>query len=462
MSNKRIYIQYFLMRIFRIFVIFIILLFILSLFLFTFVDRSHVADSEAYQKTMQGLNEFNPVVQKSNSDTTEIGWAKINITPSQPVELAGYGARKQKVYKVVHDSIFMRAFVFKNGMQKHAIISADLLIFPPEVINALKGKMPEGFSLSNTYFSATHSHSSIGHWQPGFVGDLFAGSYDPNIVDDLAEQVVSVIKMADQKTEKANISYQKLNHKKFIRNRLVKEKGIVDPWLRVINIEQVNGKKAILFSYAAHATCLSYSYAELSGDYPAQVIQNLEESGSVDFVAYMAGAVASMSPEAPGLGGFEKVAYIAESIQHTILANQPDSGKYTTNSISFNDFHFDPGKAQFKVTEDLRVRDWVFNQLFGKNEMEITSMKIGKLLLVGVPCDFSGELVAPLEKIAKQKGMELIITSFNGGYAGYVTKDEWYDLNKYETRTMNWYGHETGKYFTDAIEKIILGYAKNY
>ena len=57
--------------------------------------------------------------------------------------------------------------------------------------------------------------------------------------------------------------------------------------------------------------------------------------------------------------------------------------------------------------------------------------------------------------------MDLVITSFNGGYAGYVTKDEWYDLNKYETRTMNWYGHEIGKYMSESITKIINGYAGN-
>jgi len=93
--------------------------------------------------------------------------------------------------------------------------------------------------------------------------------------------------------------------------------------------------------------------------------------------------------------------------------------------------------------------------------MEITSMRMGNLLFIGVPCDFSGELVAPLEKYANDRGIELIITSFNGGYAGYVTKDEWYDFNKYETRTMNWYGHEIGKYMSVAITKIIDGYAQS-
>ena len=48
-----------------------------------------------------------------------------------------------------------------------------------------------------------------------------------------------------------------------------------------------------------------------------------------------------------------------------------------------------------------------------------------------------------------------MITSFNGGYMGYVTKDEWYDEDLYETRTMNWYGPYNGAYFEELIEGII-------
>jgi neutral ceramidase len=57
--------------------------------------------------------------------------------------------------------------------------------------------------------------------------------------------------------------------------------------------------------------------------------------------------------------------------------------------------------------------------------------------------------------MARAQGQNLIVTSFNGGYVGYITKDEWYDLNKYETRTMNWFGPYNGAYFSEIIGSIV-------
>ena len=87
--------------------------------------------------------------------------------------------------------------------------------------------------------------------------------------------------------------------------------------------------------------------------------------------------------------------------------------------------------------------------------MYIKVLRIGDILLVGTPCDFSGELVEALDSQAREKGLSLMITSFNGGYMGYVTKDQWYDENLYETRTMNWYGPYNGAYFSELISGII-------
>ncbi len=460
MNNKGYLVRYFFIRVFRVIIIFFSLIFLLLLCLITYIDRSDVTETSAYQETMKALNNFKIEDKETSNDTLKVGWGKVNFTPDSPVELAGYGARKQKTYEVVHDSVFVRAFVFEQGEELHAMVSADLLIFPPEVIKVLESKLPQGISLSNTYFSATHTHSSIGHWQTGFVGELFAGGFDPNMVDHIANKVVQALEIAVKNTEKAVIGYQKVEKRKLIKNRLT-SKGVVDPWLRIINIDKITGEKAVIFSYAAHATCLSYSFSKLSGDYPGQVVNDLEKENQVDFAAYMAGAVASMSTDANGLRGFKRVDYVAKELKNTIINQLPTIKQEPLNQVIFNDFPFDAGKPQFKVTEDLKVRGWVFNQLFGRNEMEITSMKLGNILFIGVPCDFSGELVAPLEELAAEKGLDLVITSFNGGYAGYVTKDEWYDLNKYETRTMNWYGAEIGQYLTEVIEKIILGYATN-
>jgi hypothetical protein len=57
-------------------------------------------------------------------------------------------------------------------------------------------------------------------------------------------------------------------------------------------------------------------------------------------------------------------------------------------------------------------------------------IKIGKIVFAGTPSDFSGELIPEIEYVAEPNGINVIPTSFNGGYVGYITKDKWYDLHE--------------------------------
>ena len=62
-------------------------------------------------------------------------------------------------------------------------------------------------------------------------------------------------------------------------------------------------------------------------------------------------------------------------------------------------------------------------------------------------------------KIARDdvpKKLKLIVTSFNGGYMGYVTDCRRYKLNTYETRTMGWFGDNNGDYLTEITNQLVL------
>ena len=131
MTNTKYYIRYFFIRIFRLIAIFLGIILIISLFLFSTVDRPVISSTDDYQKTMAQLDSFQVSQSGNTGDTVKVGWGKSSITPDKPSAMAGYGARKEAVYQSIHDSIFVRAFVFEGP--------ADLLIFPPKVIEKLAG-----------------------------------------------------------------------------------------------------------------------------------------------------------------------------------------------------------------------------------------------------------------------------------------------------------------------------------
>jgi hypothetical protein len=80
--------------------------------------------------------------------------------------------------------------------------------------------------------------------------------------------------------------------------------------------------------------------------------------------------------------------------------------------------------------------------------------------MLGTPCDFSGELNPRFDSLAADLDVKVLITSFNGGYIGYVTPDDYYDIDHYETQLMNWYGPGNAEYMAKCMERLLIATAK--
>ena len=118
------------------------------------------------------------------------------------------------------------------------------------------------------YFSATHSHSSLGGWGPGFIGEQFAGKENKNIEKWLIIQIAKAVSEAISDLQPASVGSGKFNAGKYTRNRLVGETGTKNDDFSFICIEQHGNRKAIIGSFSAHATTLGDENMEISADYP--------------------------------------------------------------------------------------------------------------------------------------------------------------------------------------------------
>ena len=430
-----------------------ILLVITFMSLFTWVDRSPYTESEYYRKTINRIPELTQGPFQTG-DTLKIGWAKVNLTPPNPMPLAGYGKRGGKSYSGIQDSIWVRAFVFDNGLTRTALVAADLLIIPPEVTGALEERL-NSLGISNVFYTASHSHSSIGSWAPGITGRLFAGTYNPDIVEWISEKIYQVVKYAGEDTKQASIGYASFKTEGLIYNRLVFDEGTVDPWLRVIQMNKTSGERAIFATFAAHATCFGYSFMKLSGDYPSALVQQLESDPGIDFAAFGAGAVASQGVIKDGKAPVARAKKIGVELAEQVILGLNFMKSDYTGQLQSMKLEVELREPHLRITENIRIRPWVYNYLVGGYPVDLKVLRIGEIMLVGTPCDFSGELVEELELQARRKNISLIITSFNGGYVGYITKDQWYDRDRYETLTMNWYGPYNGAYFSELIGRLI-------
>jgi neutral ceramidase len=416
------------------------------------IDRSPASDHESYEVMMNQLEKLDSVKVPIAGQVFNTGYAKVNITPATPTATAGYGNRKGKLFTSVRDSIYVRAIVVNNGTQKVAIVSADLLIIPPEVVADLEAKLPSvGFSLENTYLGATHTHNSIGNWGRGATRFIYGG-YKDAIVGFIADKIVECIRLAGENIKPSVIKAGIIPVPQAVGNRLIKG-GPVDSLLRVIEINRNDSSKLLLMSYTAHATCLYSKDLTLSRDYPGKLVDTLESKGYT-FAMFMAGAVGSHTCAAPESGP-DCIEWMAEEVSNTFLSNRNLLAAMKDTSLLMLRVPLSLGDPQVKITPEWKVRAWLFRFALGEYPVYLTALRLGDVVMLGTPCDFSGEFSNRLDSFAAQKNLTALVTSFNGGYIGYITPISRYDVDHYETQLMNWYAPGTGEYIETCLEKLL-------
>jgi neutral ceramidase len=312
-----------------------------------------------------------------------------------------------------------------------------------------------GVVFENLYLGATHTHNSVGGWGQKYIGELFAGKYNEQMVQLIANGIVRAIQKAKEDMQTVQTGFSRIQAGHLVINRLVGDKGTEDPWLRVLEFKKSDSTKAVVVSFSAHATTLSDTVLEFSRDYPGMLVEKLEKENNMEEAVFMAGCVGSMGPfERPG-GDWQQLDTIAaalglsaEDAVDNVFLTTPSYLRMATIPLGLRE-------PQWRFSQNWCFRHWLWSELYGDYPNDVKALRIGNTVMIGLPCDFSGELMKALDDYALSKGRQLIVTSFNGGYTGYITKDGHYDLDAYETRVMNWFGPGNGAYFSEIVRKLI-------
>lgn len=428
---------------------------VLGISLFTLNDNRALEETDYYATTKRQLSTLK--VSGGYGTPLKAGWSKERITTNAETYIAGTGLRTNPA-SALHDSIYVRSIVLDNGRQKVAMITMDLLIAPPLVVTQVIPALRKlGFGRKQIYFGATHTHSGAGGWAGGAAGRAMAGPRNEQMIQTITEAIIRSVKKAEATASACKIGFQKINARDYITNRLFGETALVDPWLRVMKIEKTTQESALVLTYAAHPTDIPKADNRISGDYPGMLVTHLEKSGVCQFAAFFAGAVGSMRPADNGTEAYEKAEWIAKNLANRIITAGGSLKTDTTSLIRTAYLPLALHEPQLRLTKHIRIRPWLFNWLMGKQEVGMNALRIGDMIWVGTPCDYSGMLYWSSDSVAEKLGKNLIITSFNGGYVGYITPDRYYDTPKMETQEMNWFGPYNGRYFREMIDGLVVG-----
>ncbi|WP_338872374.1 neutral/alkaline non-lysosomal ceramidase N-terminal domain-containing protein [Spirosoma sp. SC4-14] len=420
------------------------------------VDETPYREMPYYARTKQRLTDL--PTPPPGKEPVRAGWAKVNITPPYTTPTGGYGERLGKHWTIVSDSIYARAIMLDNGTTKVAVVGLDLVITPPTVTEALKKRLPEvGLRWENVYMGAIHSHNSMGGWAPRLVGQLIAGEYGEKIVNRITDGVLTAIRKAQATMAPVKIGFGETDATDLISNRLSSSgpTGPLDGKIRLLEFRKNSGESALLCTFAGHPTLFDGDNATyLSRDYPGALVDRLEKK-SADFAVFLAGAVGSTAPKPRGKTDFQEIRNYAGDLAARIERVVPKIQPEPDSTLSILTLPLGLREPHPRVVGNWRVRPWLFYALYGDYPSDLKALRIGQTVLLGTPCDFSGELAAELNPLATQKGLNLMVTSFDGGYIGYITPDRYYNRQSYETRDMNWFGPYNGAYFEEMMAGLL-------
>jgi hypothetical protein len=196
-----------------------------------------------------------------------VGIAAADITPKEPVGLAGFGFRKHPS-EGVGKSITASCVVFDNTFTRVALVAFDLCYIGPTQLGDLraaaqKAKIPPQHLMVN--FSHTHSGPNVTTPANAAYAERFKSLTDPLFAAAVADLQPALLDYTVGSSLLA-ISRRRLNEKRHLAEMMPEPRKPIDPDVPILRVTSPEGKvRAVLFGYACHPSTL-HDY-RISPDY---------------------------------------------------------------------------------------------------------------------------------------------------------------------------------------------------
>ncbi|HEX2921806.1 MAG TPA: neutral/alkaline non-lysosomal ceramidase N-terminal domain-containing protein [Bacteroidales bacterium] len=422
------------------------------------VVKKPYVTSSYYHKTTEELYKANEKTI-TNTGGFKAGFSKVNLVPGEKVfegkiPIAGFGQLKTKYSTGIHDSIYVRAVALSTGTDTLVIVSADMLIMPPDIADTVI-KILSGSRIKRRqiFFSATHTHSGIGGWGHGKLAKLMAGKPDKKLKQYFSERIVFAIETAISDIKPARLGSGSFHEPGFIRNRLTGESSTINDAFDYLVIEQPGSRRCILGTYSAHATTIGSKNTLLSGDYPGMWSEAMEHDFA-DLALFCGGSMGGQAPVSPG-EIYEGAEIIGKSLADSILNGVKEinlNDQVVVNSISLP---LSLPKYRMRISKNRSLPTFVSKSLMASpKNVFLQALRINNMIWFFTPCDFNGEYALMLKRLYSGKGYNVAVSGYNGSYIGYIIPGKYYFIDHSEARTMSWFGPSMGEYMFEMMDRM--------
>jgi len=256
---------------------------------------------------VSGLSLMIPTAQAAESDAAifQVGAAKIDITPTRPVLLSGYAARKHDLKVDVAHPLFARAVVIGGDDQEpRVLVIVDTCGVPASLQRSIAAEIETRHQIPRSHFTlaATHTHGApmltgvLENLLTRDLSDAERAAVD-GYTQDLRDKVLAVIAEAVARRKPSKLRYG-VGEVDFAFNR--RRGPVVDHALPVLVVSDLNDQPhAILTGYACH--CVAASNGEqITGDWAGVAAAAIERDFPQVTALVLAGCGGDQNPQDKG------------------------------------------------------------------------------------------------------------------------------------------------------------------
>lgn len=406
-----------------------------------------------------------------NAARLTAGTARIDLTPPMQMHatLGGYGQRMSRPAEGVHDQVFAKALVVSDGKQRIALLTADILGFPPAFKPALVRQLGgSGWTSRQLILLPSHSHTSIdmNAINPSNVFRIKQiGVYDEQLFQWTVQRCKEVIDLAASELVPVTIGTSSKAIDGWNRNRRCGD-GATDNSLTVTRIDTANNKPlAVLVNFTAHPTFMGAEHMLFSGGWPGHLQRSLESMiGRNVNVMYYNGAEGDQSPVARANSGANRweaaeqygngLAEESHALWTTITPRSDNVFDFHSQEIDLPQTSWHPdfmktGGDEYGLNEELLG---VILRLMFPAKTVSGSLRLGDLVIVGVPGEMTAELGLEIKEKTKAitGSRHVAIGGLANEWISYILTEEEYQRGGYEA-SVSFYGAGLGKCITDGV-----------
>ena len=226
-------------------------------------------------------------------ESFSVGYAKADITPTDPVPLRGYGDAMERFSEGFLEPMYATCVAFADAEgTKVLLISTDLTNSADEMTKKAREMISEatGIPFSNILFTASHSHSAPDYSQKVPAISTYITMFQERVLqgakDAVADLSPATMETGFTRVDRANTvrhylltdgTYQGRAVGTLSKDKLVGHASKVDNLLQVVKFTREGDKDVVLVNWCGHPMGVDDSIYKMAGpNYPGILRQTLE------------------------------------------------------------------------------------------------------------------------------------------------------------------------------------------